>query len=74
MIIMGAIEKNGYIEIQDGVYLSSQESMIEGSKAWGENEHDFDFTTYKYWMTTNSNDTIEGFDTIWEAIKRVEEL
>ena len=72
MNIINSIEKDGYIVIREGIYLSTQECIIEDSKGCYEDEHDF--TIYKYWMTMNDSDFVQGFDTIWEAIKEIDEL
>jgi len=72
MNIINSIEKNGYIEIREGIYLSTQECITEDSKGWPGG--DYDFTPNKYWMTISESDFIQGFDTIWEAVKHIEEL
>jgi hypothetical protein len=59
------LAKNGYIEIHDGVYLNTQESMIAEQSQWDETDNlkDFDFTDYDFWITTDNGADPEGFET-----------
>ena len=45
----------GYIELRDGVYLHSQESIIDDQKEWAEEDKakTKDFTTSPYWLITD---------------------
>ena len=46
--------KNGHIELSDGVYLNTQESMIEEQEGWLEdNAKSFDFTKAPMWVNTD---------------------
>ena len=53
MIEMAA--KNGYVEIQSGVYLWSQGCIISEQKLWDKEDKSkkTDFTKAPYWITDN---------------------
>jgi len=56
-----AAKKKGYVEISSGVYLWSQEAIIEDQKEWNaeDNSKNMDFTTAPFWITTNSGESPE---------------
>ena len=63
-IIKEALEK-GCIELRDGLYLFSQESIIREQESWGDEDEskNYDFTTSLFWLTDNAGGEPEGIDT-----------
>jgi hypothetical protein len=64
------LAKNGYVEIQDGVYLNTQESMIDEQSQWDAEDKriDIDYTDYDFWITTDNGVEPEGFKTYDHAL------
>lgn len=56
-------------ELQSGVYLFTQEEIISEYQTWGEEDesNNIDFTTYRFWITTDNGVTPQGFDSIEAA-------
>lgn len=65
------IVKNGYSEIQKGVYLWESEFITAEQTSWldGDESKGMDFSIYPYWITTDSGEEPEGFDSIASALE-----
>lgn len=62
-------------KIASGVYLETQNEMIENQKSWDDEDpaKEIDFTTSKFWLTTDNGEEPEGFDSEAEARDYIDE-
>jgi len=69
-VIKRIVKEQGCIEIQSGVYLHTREDILAEQNSWSDQDayKYMDFSTYKYWITTNDGVKPEGFDTISEIL------
>jgi hypothetical protein len=64
------IEKDGYIEIKSGVYIWTKDGIIDEAGCWDDEDpsKNFDFSSYNFWITTDSGTEPDGFDDLSEAM------
>ena len=50
------LKTRGWVELREGVFLNSQESILAEQKEWDDSDKakNFDFTESPYWLTTDS--------------------
>lgn len=53
--LLNRADSTGWVEVREGVYLNSQESIIADQKSWDDEDgaKNLDFTTSPYWVNTN---------------------
>ena len=58
------LKTRGWVELHEGVFLNSQESIISEQKEWDDSDQakNFDFKAYKYWITTDNGGEPVGID------------
>ncbi len=64
------LHNNGYLEIEPGEYLQTQEYILAEQENWPEEDNykNFDFTQYAYWITTECGQFPQGIDTFQDGI------
>lgn len=73
--VMKDIEKNGYSEVSEGIYLQDKDTLIAEKSELddADDSKEIDFSGYEYWVTTDSGVEPEGFDSIEEAINYIKQ-
>ena len=68
--IKSRIEKNGYVEVREGIYLWDRDGIITESGCWDDEDRckNFDFSSCNFWITTNAAIKPQGFDNLSEAL------
>lgn len=66
--------KDGWVEISDGVYLSSRENIQADQLDWDEQDpsKSFDFSGAEFWLTTDSGQLptpVAGCDDLLDLVK-----
>lgn len=66
--IIDEILDSGCYEVEDGLFLWTQERIIDDQECWCDEDpcKNFDFTTAKFWLTFKGMIEPEPYDTIKE--------
>ena len=71
--VLDKIKDKGYVEIQDGVYLTDKENLTQEQYNWNYSDEakNLDLTAHCFWIITDDG-IIDGFDTIEDALQSIE--
>lgn len=64
------LTESGCYEVEPGVFLWTQEHIIDEQEGWGEEDlfTNFDFSTSKFWLTYNEMKEPEAYDSLVDYI------
>jgi hypothetical protein len=68
--IFNQTDTKGVIELRDGIYIQTNEYIIESQKSWsdGDDYKNEDFTTSPYWITVDTGSEPVGIDNLREVL------
>ena len=72
-MLQNELDKVGFLEVVDGVYLHTQESLLADQLEWDESDEakHIDLTQYNYWISTNSGTPLEGVNSAIEGFVKI---